>query len=114
MGGALVKKIGLLLVWMAAVVAVYAQTPRIDSLKMEIARTADPGARTALLLTLCSERNSLNPDTLAKYATEARGLALQRKDPIRTSLAEYYIAFNLMTRGLLDSSLKIAERELSR
>lgn len=92
----------------------FAQTHRIDSLKKQIASSPDKKKQLDLLLALCTERNSIPSDTLYKYATIAKEFAISLNDKIKASWADFYIAFRLLTKGMTDSSLKLAEEHLKK
>ncbi len=89
----------------------HGQSNRIDSLKKEISRTGKSDSLKSLLR-LCNERNSLNPDTLLKYATIARGIAVRKQDAAGIILSDYYITYNLLIRGYWDSSIALSDRHL--
>lgn len=85
----------------------YAQTKTIDSLKLVLNRTNDVSLQFDLLLLLGEQRQSLPPDTLLKYATEAGQIARSQKNPFYTAIAAYYVSNYLIKKGKLDSALQL-------
>lgn len=88
----------------------YAQTRTIDSLKKNISLATTSGKQLNAVLALCNQGYSLNPDTLMAYAAKAKNIATQRKDLHGEAEALYYQSFALTNKGLIDSSLNMAEQ----
>ncbi|MEP6674234.1 MAG: ATP-binding protein [Ferruginibacter sp.] len=90
-----------------------AQTKRIDSLKIKINGTSGNLQKLNAILALCFEQASLNPDTLYKYAADAKTIAVQLNDKAGSGMASYYMAMLLLSKGSTETVLKIAETALS-
>jgi signal transduction histidine kinase len=93
--------------------AVSGQTRTIDSLKKEMEVAATPAIRLQAIFALCEQRQSLNTDTLCKYATEARELSLHASF-YEQVMAEYYFASCLVKRGELEEALQVCETNIAR
>ena len=113
MGPSFCSKITVLILLLLAGFLAGAQTRRIDSLKQEIAQSTTPERKLNSILALCAEKGSLNPDTLLKYASVAKAIAGQRGDSAYITQSYYYLAYNLVTRALVDSGLVIIDRQLN-
>ncbi|MEI9943978.1 MAG: ATP-binding protein [Chitinophagaceae bacterium] len=86
------------------------QTKKIDSLKRQAHLTVPAPERLNAIFALCDQGYTLHPDTLLLYSEQAQAIAkdLRRKnDEVK---AMYYISFALTNKGLIDSSLAIADR----
>lgn len=90
----------------------FGQTFRIEKLKTAIAQTKNDTERLHLLLSLCEEKNSLNADSLYRYATEAKTLSERLHINTGVLWADYYTAISVEKRGLLDSALKLANKHV--
>lgn len=102
---------GMILVFSACLsTQLYAQTLTIDSLKKNISLATTSGKQLNAVLALCDQGYSLNPDTLMAYAAKAKNIATQRKDLHGEAEALYYQSFALTNKGLIDSSLNMAEQ----
>lgn len=90
------------------------QTRRIDSLRLVVLNLADGRQKLTALRALCDENHSLNTDTLHRYATEAKTLALQFKDNEALAYAEQDLALCYAGRKQLDTALQLvaAQRRL--
>ncbi|MEP6746999.1 MAG: histidine kinase [Bacteroidota bacterium] len=108
------KKISAVFLFLSAMAPLFCfpQTRRIDSLKNQVQMAAADKEKIAAILQLCKEQFSLNPDTVYKYAMAAKVLAVSQHDAVKTALADYYIGYQFLTRGMTDSSLTIADRNL--
>lgn len=86
-----------------------AQTRLITELKTAVwqARTAS-GKQTALL-NLCAQGYNLHPDTLMSYAMQAEALAQQTGNYRNEIEARFYRSYAFTNKGLIDSSLALAE-----
>ena len=89
-----------------------AQTKFVESLKQQIQTSAAPDIRLQLILQLCEQRESLPADTLYTYALFAKRLATSLKDKESETLAGYYIAASLQSKGSPDSAVRLAEHYL--
>lgn len=87
----------------------YAQTPTIVALKSRIATAATIDKKEQALFALCDQGYTLHPDTLLLYAQQAQRLAVQKKSRHDEAKALYYQSFALTNKGLIDSSLHLAD-----
>lgn len=87
-----------------------AQTRTIDSLKKSIQAVTSLPAKTRALFNLCELGYILHPDTLMNYAELARQLAADQNNIHQEVQALYYQSGALTTKGLIDSSMHVAER----
>ena len=87
--------------------ASYGQTKTVDSLQLLLNKTADPSQHLELLLLLGEQRQSLHPDTLLKYATEAGQIARSQNNPFYAAISSYYVSNYLIKKGNLDSALQL-------
>jgi two-component system, NarL family, sensor kinase len=84
-----------------------AQTARVDSLKHLFANTTNPDKRMKIAFALCDQRQSMNMDSLFRYASYAKQVASQKNDLTNVALAESYLTNYLIKKGLIDSALLI-------
>ena len=70
----------LILLLTSATATAFAQASRIDSLKSNIAKAVDEKQQLSALLAFCSEWDSYSPDTLHKYASQAKAVADSQKN----------------------------------
>lgn len=84
---------------------VFAQTPRVDSLKDLLSVARDSSTRLHLLLALCEQKESLPGDSILSYATHAGAIARALNDQPRQLLAEYYVLLSRGISGNIDSVL---------
>lgn len=88
----------------------FGQTPTIDRLKKDVESARTPEEKRQTLLFLCDQGNSLHPDTLMYSAVRAKQLAEDHHHPGDQVKAMYYISFALTNKGMIDSSLAMADR----
>ncbi len=88
----------------------FSQTPVIERLKSNIQQAATEDQKLNAILLLCDQGYTLHPDTLMLYAEKAKTIAIAQKDLRRQAEAMYYHSFALTNKGLIDSSLNVAER----
>ncbi|MEO7046196.1 MAG: hypothetical protein ABI091_12875, partial [Ferruginibacter sp.] len=86
-----------------------AQTRIIDSLKQEADMAVTPMQRADALLILCGEKNSLNADSLFKFASEVKSFYSQPSNP-KYFMVEYYLTWCLLNKGKEDSVIIIADK----
>ena len=89
-----------------------AQTQTIDRLKNEI-RLASNEQKIKAIFKLGELGYNVHPDTLMNYATEALKIAKQKNNLHDEVQALYYQSGVLTTKGLIDSSLAVADKCLS-
>ena len=87
----------------------YAQTKIIDSLQHKIATEENNSKKLPDIFALCSEYRSMHPDTLGRYISMARSLAVQDSEIANT---EYFEAIYLNRLGKTDSSDALIEKNL--
>jgi transcription elongation factor Elf1 len=88
------------------------QTTRITELKKAINTANAPAEKLHVIFSLCEETESLNIDTLYKYALEARSIAEAQKNVADQHIAAYYVAYGLYQKSKLDSALQIVNELL--
>ena len=86
----------------------FSQTKVIDNLKQTIQKAQSPEEKLHSILDLCDQGYSLHSDTLMAYAEKARTIAQEQNDLRDEVWAMYYEAFALTNKGLIDSSLDVA------
>lgn len=86
------------------------QTATIESLKKNIQSSPATTQRVKAIFSLCEQGYTVHPDTLMHYAEEARTLARTEKNTHDEVQAMYYQAGVLTTKGLIDSSLQLADK----
>ena len=87
---------------------VSAQTRMIDSLKRNIGNAVTPDQHINAIFALCELGYTLHPDTLMSYAETAKLIANQQNNLHDEVQAMYYECGALTTKGLIDSSLNLA------
>ena len=87
----------------------HAQTKIIDSLQHKIATEENNSKKLPDIFALCSEYRSMHPDTLGRYISMARSLAVQDSEIANT---EYFEAIYLNRLGKTDSSDALIEKNL--
>jgi signal transduction histidine kinase len=87
-----------------------AQTHIIDSLKSGVNAAVTAHQKLDALLAFCDQGYTLHPDTLLLYVAKARMLAKSSNDENSTAWCMLYESSALTTKGLIDSSLLVAER----
>lgn len=92
--------------------ALFAQTQRSDSLRHLLTAETNPRERFELLIKLCEEYRSSQPDSSNVYARQAIQLSVQLNDRVFTARAEMYAAAYLNAVGQSDSALAIANRNI--
>ncbi len=90
-----------------------AQTKIIEDLKNNIAQANSKQEKVQAIFALCDLGYSLHPDTLLNYAENAGALAKESNNLHDEIYAMYYITGALTTKGLIDSSLNLANKCLS-
>ena len=103
---------GLIIIFYVIFVALPAsgQTKTIEKLKVDIHQAKSPQEKLAALFSFCDQGYSLHPDTLMAYAQQAKLLAEQTNDLDSEVKAMYYESFALTNKGLIDSSLNVANK----
>ena len=105
------KKI-FVLVFLFCLHAVWAQTPSIDQLRTQLAKTAEQGKRLDLLLRLCEKHSSINKDSLYRYATEATRLSGMQKNELLKSKAGIAMVYAYLKTGNTDSAATLVDAVL--
>lgn len=85
-----------------------AQTQTIVRLKSSMAVAPTPAARLEATLNFCSQGYNLHPDTLMTYAYRAERLARHLEIETKVLEAMYYRSYAYTNKGLIDSSLALA------
>ena len=93
---------------------VYAQTHKIDNLKKQLALAAGDEQKAAALLNLCRQNYSLTADSLYQYANALKKISNKNLNKQYQVLADYYITYSLLFKGMEDSSLQITNRYLEK
>lgn len=90
-----------------------AQTSTIEKNRLSILRATTKTEQLQAIFSLCENGNSLHSDTLMLYANKAAGIAssLNNKEGMVTAM--YYQCFALTNKGMVDSSLLLANRCLT-
>lgn len=88
----------------------FSQTRIIDNLKQTIRNAQSEDEKLRAILDLCDQGYSLHPDTLMAYAKKARTIAQERSNQHDEVKGMYYEAFALTNKGLIDSSLNVANQ----
>jgi len=92
----------------------FAQTKTIDSLNKRVAIAGNKEQKVKALLDLCSQKYSLTADLLYRYASSVKELSRQETNKSSVILADYYIAYSLMTKNREDSSLMLTNYYLEK
>ena len=87
-----------------------AQTHTIDKLKDEIFHAQTDNQKLEKILVLCDQGYNLHADTLMHYAMQAEALAKKTGNTRQKVETQYYQCFALMNKGLIDSSLNLADQ----
>lgn len=88
----------------------YSQTNTIARLKASIQKSRTPPDQLSAILSLCDQGYSLHPDTLMAYSQKAKLLAKKNNNLHDEVRAMYYESFALTNKGLIDSSLSLANQ----
>lgn len=88
----------------------FSQTKVIYNLKQTIQQAQLPVEKLQAMLDLCDQGYSLHSDTLMAYAKKARTIAQENQNMHDEVKAMYYEAFALTNKGLIDSSLNLANQ----
>jgi len=99
----------LTLVFLCIASMLIAQTATIDRLKYSVQTAGSASDRLQQTLILCKQGYNLHPDTLLSYAGSAGLLAKQLHDESALLYARYYACWAFTNKGLLDTSLAIAD-----
>ena len=86
------------------------QTRVIASLKKNISEARSTEEKVNAIFDLCELGYNLHPDTLMYYAETAKKIALEQSDLHNEVKAMYYQSSALTTKGLIDSSLNLANK----
>jgi tetratricopeptide (TPR) repeat protein len=86
------------------------QTRIIDGLKQTIRKAQPAEEKLQAILDLCDQGYSLHPDTLMAYASKAKSIAYELHNLHDEVEAMYYEAFALTNKGIIDSSLAVANQ----
>lgn len=86
------------------------QTITINTLKTAIQKARNEQEKLNCLFALCDQGYSLHPDTLMAYAKQAKHLAIKNNDLYGEVKAMHYESFALTNKGLIDSSLNVANK----
>jgi signal transduction histidine kinase len=97
-----------LLVFFCTSYTCFSQTRTIDSLKINIEAAVSPEEKKKAIFDLCELGYTLHPDTLMYYAETARKIAVKQINLHDEVKAMYYQTSALTTKGLIDSSLNMA------
>jgi signal transduction histidine kinase len=89
---------------------IHAQTTTIDRLKNKIRTANNDKEKLAALFSLCDQGYTLHPDTLMAFALKANQYAHQMNYPHEELRAKYYMSYALTNKGLIDSSLSMADQ----
>ncbi|MBS1511161.1 MAG: hypothetical protein JST86_09985 [Bacteroidetes bacterium] len=89
-----------------------AQTRIIDNLKRSIRLAGNQQQQLKAIFDLCDLGYTLHPDTLMVYALQGLSLSQQMKDMDSELNAQFYITGALTAKGLIDSSLSLADKAL--
>ena len=108
-----IQHILLLSLFLLTVVIAAAQTKIIERSKQAIAAAKDPAAKIQAVFLLCDQGYSLHPDTLMAYAAMAGSIALQMNDKLAELKSMYYKSAALTNKGMVDSSLNVANKSLT-
>ncbi|MEO5890975.1 MAG: ATP-binding protein [Ferruginibacter sp.] len=91
-------------------VSLLSQTKTIDRLKNNIERAASQEEKQRAIFAFCELGNILHPDTLMAYAEKARVTAAGQNNLHDAVWAMFYKSCALTTKGLIDSSLSLANQ----
>jgi two-component system, NarL family, sensor kinase len=88
-----------LLILMLKAVVCFSQTKHIDSLRTNVSLASDDQQKLKAIFTLCDEANSLNPDTLYRYCTLAKTIAMRNKLSDDLMQSNFYKAMYFSRKG---------------
>lgn len=88
----------------------FTQTTVINELKHVISKSPSPEEKLQAMLDLCDQGYSLHSDTLMFYAKSAKKMAAATHNLHDEVKAMYYEAFAFTNKGLIDSSLNLANQ----
>jgi two-component system NarL family sensor kinase len=88
-----------LLILMLKAVVCFSQTKHIDSLRTNVSLANDDQQKLKAIFTLCDEANSLNPDTLYRYCTLAKTIAMRNKLSDDLMQSNFYKAMYFSRKG---------------
>ena len=97
-------------IFLCSYLSLNAQTATIDSLKRVVVKAGNMANKEAAIFQLCNQGYNLNPDTLMNYAELARTIAVKNDDVHDEVQAMYYESSALTDKGLIDSSLNLADK----
>lgn len=80
---------------------------KISDLKAAIVTATQPAQKLKALLAFCDQWESYSPDTLKKYAEQAKQMAQVLKDTHSSVLADYYLAVWLFQVNKLDTAFHL-------
>lgn len=87
-----------------------AQTSTIEKNKLSISKATTQTEHLQAIFSLCENGNSLHSDTLMLYANKAADIASSTNNKAGMVTAMYYQCFALTNKGMVDSSLYLANR----
>ena len=90
-----------------------AQTHLINKLKTAVNNSSGIEQKLQALFALCEQRQSLNTDTLCKYAYLSQSLSAAIKSSENRALAAYYVSCCMVKRGDLSQALNMCNTALS-
>lgn len=93
--------------------SLHSQTRIIESLKKNIQASKTNNGKLQAIFALCEQGYSLHPDTLMHYARAAETIALRIRNRREEVRAMYYQSSALTYKGLVDSSLNVANQCLT-
>ena len=89
------------------------QLTKEDSLKSNIFSSSTPAAKLKNTLAFCDAWESLNPDTLKKYALLAKQLTVSQHNELPSLLADYYLVAWLFQINKNDTALALTDKTIS-
>ncbi|MFT3933956.1 MAG: ATP-binding protein [Chitinophagaceae bacterium] len=89
-----------------------AQTNLLDSFKARVQISKDSTQKLQALLLFCDKWESMSPDTLKKYAAEAKQLSLKQQDLHASIFADYYMAVWLFQVNKIDTALAFTDKTI--
>lgn len=87
----------------------FAQTKIIDSLKRDFLLAETISQKQAAIFNLCEQGLNMNPDSLLAIANEGYLLAINEKNHENELWSNYYQSIAYTSKGLIDTSLNLAE-----
>jgi len=104
----------LLLIALVTVICtdVFGQSAKIEILKKKLSKAANETEKLTAIFSLCEETETLNKDSLAFYAKEAKRMAVKQNNTSAIHRASYYEAYGFFRKNLLDSALLILNDQL--